>query len=54
MDRLKVTEKALVRDGKRLIRLDLKASQAAAELPREPEAMEVKRTRLATGLATSS
>lgn len=50
MDRLKVTEKVLVRDGKRLIRQDLKASQAAAEPPKEPEVIESIRP----GLATSS
>ena len=44
MNRLKVTEKALVRDGKRLIRQDLKATQAAAEPPKEPEAVEVQCT----------
>ena len=42
MDRLKVTEKLLVRDGKRLIRQDLKTSQfAASELLQEPQAVEV-------------
>lgn len=48
MSRLKVTEKVLVRDGKRLIRQDLKATQADAELPKEAEAEEVKRSGLAT------
>lgn len=41
MERLKVTEKMLVRDGKRLIRQDLKAIQAAAEPSEEPETMPV-------------
>lgn len=41
MERLKVTEKMLVRDGKRLIRQDLKAIQAAAEPSAEPETMPV-------------
>lgn len=42
MDRLKVTEKVLVRDGKRLIRQDLKAIQlAASDLLEEPECTEV-------------
>lgn len=41
MERLKVTEKVLVRDGKRLIRQDLKAIQAAAEPSEEPETMPV-------------
>ena len=48
MSRLKVTEKVLVRDGKRLIRQDLKATQVGAEPPKEAEAKEVKRSGLAT------
>ena len=46
MDRLKVTEKVLVRDGKRLIRQDLKAIQlAASDLLEEPESTEVAHVR---------
>ena len=42
MDRLGMTEKILVRDGKRLIRQDLKASQpAASDLLQAPESVEV-------------
>lgn len=42
MERLKVTEKVLVRDGKRLIRQDLKASQVAEpELLQEAASVEV-------------
>ena len=50
MNRMKVTEKVLVRDGKRLIRQDLKATQAAAEPPQESEALEVAHTGFATSL----
>lgn len=42
MERVKVTEKGIVRDGKRLIRQDLKASQFAAPEPLlETASMEV-------------